>query len=78
MNKERVFMTSIKRRAIFQISRVLILYSFWLHFIHFSEYKHMNRLVKRLRKREDQELISNDTIQKFPAQLENIKYLIHL
>ena len=39
----------------------------WLNFIHFSRYKYKIRLVSRLRKREDQALISISTILKFPA-----------
>ena len=49
----------------FQIVRLLILHSDWLTFIHFSGYKHKIRLVSRIRKREDQALISISTILKF-------------
>ena len=55
-------------RAKFQISRFLILDSDWLNFIHFSRYKYKIRLFSRLRKRENQALISISTILKFPAQ----------
>ena len=47
--------------------RLLIRDSDWLNFIHFSGYKYKIRLVSRLRKREDQALISISTILKFPA-----------
>ena len=49
----------------FQNSRILIRDSDWLNCIHFSGYK--IRLVSRLRKREDQALISISTILKFLA-----------
>ena len=60
---------NLKWRAKFQISRLLIRDSDWLNFIHFSGYKYKIRLVSRLRKREDQALISISTILKFPAQI---------
>ena len=56
----------LKWRAKFQISRLLIRNSDWFNFIHFSGYKYKIRLV-RLRKREEQALISISTILKFPA-----------
>ena len=40
----------------------------WLNFIHFSGYMYKIRLVSKLRKREDQALISISTILKFLAQ----------
>ena len=58
---------NLKWRAKFQIYRLLIRDSDWLNFIHFSGYKFKIRLVSRLRKREDQALISISTILKFPA-----------
>ena len=51
----------------FKISRFLIHDSDWLNFLHFSGYKYKNRLVSRLRKKEDQALISISTILMFPA-----------
>ncbi len=53
----------------FQISRLHTHDSVWLNFIQFSGYKCKIRLVSRLRKREDQALISISKIPKFPAQM---------
>ena len=53
---------NLKWSAKFQISRLPIR-EFWLNFIHFSGYNKI-RLVSRLRKREDQALISISTILK--------------
>ena len=49
--------------------KILIRQSDWLNSIHFSAYKHKIRLVSRLRRREDQALISKSTILKFSAQV---------
>ena len=55
-----VLYINLKRRAKFQISRIRIRDADWLNFIQI-------RLASRLRKREDQALISIFTILKFPA-----------
>ena len=56
-----------KWRAKFKINRLLIRDSDWLNLIYFSGYKYEIRLVSRLRKRENQALISISIILKFPA-----------
>ena len=58
---------SIKWCAKFLISRLLIRPCDWRNFIYFLGYKHKIRLVSRLRKREDQALISLSTVLKFPT-----------
>ena len=58
---------NLKWRAKFQIYRFHIRDSDWLNFIHFLGYKYKIRVVSRLRKREDQALISISTILKFSA-----------
>ena len=67
---------NLKWRAKFQISRILISDSDWLNLIHFSGYKYKIRLVSRLRKKEDQALISISKILKFPALLSFDKVFI--
>ena len=52
---------NLKLRTKFWIYRLLVSDSDWLNFIHFSGYKDKIRLVKILRKREDQALISIST-----------------
>jgi len=49
------------------LSRLLIPDCDWLNFVNFSGFKYKIRLVSRLRKRENQALISITPILKFPA-----------
>ena len=58
---------NLKWRAKFQIYGFHTRDSDWLNFIHFLGYKYKIRVVSRLRKREDQALISISTILKFSA-----------
>ena len=59
---------NLKWREKFQIYRLHIRDSDWLNFIHFLGNKYKIKLVLRLRKREDQALISISTILKFLAR----------
>ena len=65
-------------RAKFQIYRLLIRDSDWLNLIHFLGYTYKIRLVSRLRKREDQALISISTILKFPVLITFYVFLLLL